>query len=460
MTLSNQEGRFWDQLLQALDDGRVIAVVGRDLLELPPETGDKQLYPYLARRLAAYLGVDGESLPAGSELTAVACRHLDSAGHRDLEDIYSGLKSIMREEGSLPVPEPLLQLAEIEPLKLFVSTTFDSMLRRALDTVRFGGRRRTQVLSYSPSSVVDLPCEMARLERPTVFHLFGKASAVPDYAVTDEDVLEFMHSLRSDGRRAGLLFDELRRQQLLILGCSYPDWLARFFFRSAAGQRLLLARGTIFVADSRIHDDRPLVDFLEHFSTRTRVFGGSAVDFVRELNRRWKKRTPSDATAEIALDGTLLEEAMEPGAVFLSYARQDIEVVEGVRDALERAGIAVWFDKRSLQGGDPFEQTIRRNIESCSVFVPFISRETLTAERRFFRLEWSLAERVAQMAPASQRFIVPVAIDDTEPSEPTIPDSFRSLHWERLPGGRPTPELVGGLRSLFRAYHKAHRALG
>jgi len=55
-----------------------------------------------------------------------------------------------------------------------------------------------------------------------------------------------------------------------------------------------------------------------------------------------------------------------------------------------------------------------------------------------------------------------VAIDDISPNEPAIPERFRKLHWQRLPGGKSTPELVGALRQLFRDYQKtiasAHRA--
>ena len=45
---------FWDQLLQLIDEGRVIPVVGQDLLKLDESSGSQLLYPYLANRLAEY----------------------------------------------------------------------------------------------------------------------------------------------------------------------------------------------------------------------------------------------------------------------------------------------------------------------------------------------------------------------------------------------------------------------
>jgi hypothetical protein len=97
----------------------------------------------------------------------------------------------------LSLPAALIKLAEIRPLKLFVSTTFDPLLAQALNRVRYGRQDKTQILSFSPTSTQDLPREVEELDRATVFHLFGRLSAVPDYAVSDEDLLEFMHALQS-----------------------------------------------------------------------------------------------------------------------------------------------------------------------------------------------------------------------------------------------------------------------
>jgi TIR domain len=39
-------------------------------------------------------------------------------------------------------------------------------------------------------------------------------------------------------------------------------------------------------------------------------------------------------------------------AIFLSYASQDAEAARRVANALERAGIEVWFDQSELRGGE------------------------------------------------------------------------------------------------------------
>ena len=63
-------------------------------------------------------------------------------------------------------------------------------------------------------------------------------------------------------------------------------------------------------------------------------------------------------------------------AVFLSYASQDAEAARRICEALRAAGIEVWFDQSALRGGDVWDQTIRKQIKSCALFIPVISKHT------------------------------------------------------------------------------------
>src|SRR5947209_13696358 len=107
---------FWDQLIELIDEKRVIPVIGQDLLTISPSTGPTLLYPYIAERLARYLGVSPADLPKGGELNEVACRYISQG--KSGQKIYAALKTIAAEIEALPVPEPLLQLAEIRPFQL------------------------------------------------------------------------------------------------------------------------------------------------------------------------------------------------------------------------------------------------------------------------------------------------------------------------------------------------------
>jgi hypothetical protein len=445
---------FWDQLLQFVAEGCAIPIIGQNLLTVEYEGREMLLYPLLAQRLAEYLGVSGKDLPQGGELNAIASRFITAGNAR--EEIYSALKTIMFKDEDLSIPEPLIQLAHLRSLKLFVTTTLDPLLERALNQVRFDAQRKTQVFSYTPDDIQDLPCGIKQLKGPVVYHLFGKLSAVPAYAVTQEDTLEFVHSLQSETHQPNLLFDELRHNNLIILGSSFDGWLARFFIRTAKCQRLLMDRNrTDYVADVKVSGDHNLVRFLRQFSNCTKIYQGSAVDFIKELYNRWLEQHPIEET-EIAekFQGGVTATEMEAGSVFLSYASEDRTAVEAIKDAFEAAGIDVFFDKEDLCAGDDFDAKIRRCISECSVFIPVISLHTLTSERRFFRIEWNLALEEALKVSANERFIMPVVIDNTSPTDYALPEGIRKLHWEALPNGQARPEFIAMVKNIFRNYQK------
>lgn len=449
-----EDPRFWDRLLAVVEEKRVIPILGEDLLTVTIDGRPVLLYRYLAERLAEYLGLSTEGLPDTGALHEVACRFLAKQG--DLDDIYPALKTLFPAPEHLTLPLPLRQLAEIRSFQLFVTTTFDPLLAQAVNEARFGGRPGTRVIAYTPWSdgtePVDLDRPLARIAEPVVFHLFGRLAAIPQYAVTEEDTLEVVHSLQSESLRPSFLIDELRRGQLLLLGSRFPDWLARFFLRVANRDRLWLVRGkSTFVADDRMRAEPSLVEFLKHFSAQTQLFPGSAADLVAGLSRRWTERHPPETTPEPPPPPP----DIEPGAVFLSYASEDREIVEKLKGDLDREDVPAWFDRDRLEAGDPFEPKIRASIKLCTLFVPILSKHTLTPGRRFFRVEWSCAEREAEEAPPNQTFIMPVVIDDdVKPDDPRIPERFRSVQWHRLPPDRSTGDLVDLLKRRLKAYQR------
>ena len=136
-------------------------------------------------------------------------------------------------------------------------------------------------------------------------------------------------------------------------------------------------------------------------------------------------------------------------AVFLSHASQDAEAAARICNALRAAGIEVWFDRSELRGGDAWDQRIRREIHECALFVPVISQHTQERLEGYFRREWKLAIDRTHDIAEQKPFLVPVVIDGTSDEEAIVPDSFRSVHWTRLPLGETPPEFVGRIEQLL-----------
>jgi hypothetical protein len=423
--------RFWERVLQRLEEETVIPVVGADLLTLSQEGRESLLVPLLAERLAGHLGVTAADLPRGSELEEVSRRFLTKSS--DVQEIYRSLRVVFREIEPIPIPEPLLEIARIPRFRLFVTTTFDVLMERAVDEARFDGQRQTLAFAYAPSDRQDLPPEFDRLGRPAVFHLLGRLSGTPhSFAVTREDRLEFMDSLQS--RPPGFLFDKLRESDLLILGSRPSEWLARLLAQGGTG----VDAPVLFVERAKGTTEAPPV--------------GSAVEVVRELGRRFREFSLRE---EAAPPSIAFSSAMPSGAVFLSCAAEDGGEAESIREALDRAGVDVILDHDDAPLAPRWEKRLKTALGLCSVFVPVVSARSLSARRRFLQGEWVEAILEAGRAAPSGRFVLPVVIDDTSPGSPAIPGEFGELQWEKLPGGKPSSAFVKTLVELQRSYRRA-----
>jgi TolB-like protein/Tfp pilus assembly protein PilF len=136
-------------------------------------------------------------------------------------------------------------------------------------------------------------------------------------------------------------------------------------------------------------------------------------------------------------------------AVFLSYASQDAEAAQRICHALRAAGIEVWFDQSELRGGDAWDQSIRKQIKTCVLFIPVISHATHDRREGYFRLEWKLAVDRSHLMDPEMAFLLPVVIDDTHDDDERVPERFREVQWSRLPGGDATPTFVERVRRLL-----------
>ncbi len=287
---------FWNDLLLSIEKGKVIPVLGPDLLMVQIDGVELTLYSWLAQQLAAMNKVVPFDLPPSFGLNDVVARHVKQGGDRNA--LYAQITHCLSDPRLVPNVPALYGLATILPLSLFVTLSFDSLLAQAITKVR---AIPPQQYAYAPNDIGDLPVArqvLKQAERTAiVFHLFGIASSPPDFVICDDDKLEFVRALQEKSLQPIHLFSELRTKHLLILGCGFADWLGRFFLRTT--------RGTEFSNRSKRADilvesigglNQDLVLFLESFSKETRVLPMTAHEFALELARRWNDKHPSVPT--------------------------------------------------------------------------------------------------------------------------------------------------------------------
>jgi hypothetical protein len=444
---------FWDDLLAYMDERRVIPVI--DTGSLLVGEGDERLplETLLAQRLAERLRVDVAGFEPGSlRLDDVVRRQRTQPGRK--ENLYLRIQTILKELDIHP-PQALLDLASIDAFDLMVSVSFDDLLTRALDTVRHGGDGRTNVIAFAPNRSADLAQPRSDLRQSTVFQLLGRISSAPDSVTCDDDRLEFLHALQDDARRPKLLFDELRDNHLLLLGCRLPDWATRFFLRTVKGERLSAQEGDTveFLVGKAAADDLELTDFLTTFRPNSLVVPMETEDFVAQLRRRWEVAHPAGEPAVQKVQ-PITGQGPGDGAVFISYSRHDSAAVECLAGALQVAGVEVWFDRHELKPGDAWAAAILQGIQNCSLFIPVISANTQLEDRSraYFWREWNIADDLALGMAPDERFILPVVVDCTDPYGAKVPARFSAANFTRLPGGEPVEGFVERVNALFVAY--------
>lgn len=420
--VSEQE---WSRMLSRIEGRKVIPVIGESLTIMSRGSPPQEMG--LAACLASELGLAGAP---PSSLNELAFRYLQ-VNPRGIEDLYVAIYEALPTSPTIAIPEPLRKLAQIRAFNLFITTSCDPYLALALNEVRFGRRSSgsTRVLAYERNRGVDIPERFSELDYPIVYHLFGKAQAAPLFAVTDEDVLEFVHSLQAPERQPPNLAQALRDQRLLVLGTRLSGWLARFFLRATANERLSKAKRADYLVDQAAPADPDQILFFEHFGD-VKVIPMLASRFVDELSTRWGAKHPEALAAANVPTPSIPPNA---GEVFLSYAREDVAVAQTLRERLEReAGVRVWLDKEAMRGGDDWERRIADALRACAVCVPVISSNVKVGTYRYVRSEWTQALKLRDGMRAGSAFVQPLVIDDTRADDDAIVPEIRALHWRRL----------------------------
>jgi hypothetical protein len=172
----NVDNLFWDDLLLYLEQKQVIPIIGQDLLTVEIEGRSVNAYRLVAERLAEELKISPALLPQDFTLSQVIAAYPRFREKRSL--IYSQTKATF-DRLPVAVPEPLRLLAQVPAFRIFVTTTFDPWMERALIEERFGGRARPLSIGYSPGEAPDLTGEHLSSQEPIVFQLFGRVSAAP-----------------------------------------------------------------------------------------------------------------------------------------------------------------------------------------------------------------------------------------------------------------------------------------
>ncbi|HRJ74737.1 MAG TPA: toll/interleukin-1 receptor domain-containing protein, partial [Anaerolineales bacterium] len=68
------------------------------------------------------------------------------------------------------------------------------------------------------------------------------------------------------------------------------------------------------------------------------------------------------------------------GKIFISYSRNDLEIVDKFAAALQQAGIDTWIDRESIKVGNSWRKEIVEAIDNCDAFVFIMSASSIASK--------------------------------------------------------------------------------
>jgi len=437
---------FWDDLLGHIRRQELVPVAGPDVTVVKVGNTEQTCTTLIGQRLAERYRLPVS--PGTRTMGEAVAEILRERGRDEVDRVYRVINDIIED---YPAPgDALRDLAAIDEFRLFVTTTPDRLLAKAVNEVRFGGREMTRELPFCPNRATieqSQNAQAAAITDTVVLNLFGQAASTAQYAIHEEDRLEWLHALLTNtASLPNWLDSQLKHHAMLFIGCEIPDWIGRFLLRMESQTRLWDERNKqfFFVGTSTSHE-ASLSNFFETYCRQPLVqrLPMEPTEFVAELYARWKEQRKARPPVAVGPAGIVAPDAQ----IFISYMREDSDAARRLHTAItERVHGDVWLDERRLLPGDAWQPQILTAIrETIRLFVPLISANTEMEEEGYVFREWDEAiERSRSIM--GRRFIVPVVIDDDYDGNAgryrRIPPGFTHLHFGRAPRGDPDAGLM------------------
>jgi len=117
--------------------------------------------------------------------------------------------------------------------------------------------------------------------------------------------------------------------------------------------------------------------------------------------------------------------------VFISYAREDIQVASKLVNQLERRGIHCWIDARDYRPGGVFDEEVMQAIENCSAMLLVLSSSS--NESDYIRREVAIADHTGKL-------ILPLRVENVQPQR-GLRKYLQHLRW--IDAFKSEPDAVG-----------------
>jgi hypothetical protein len=399
----------------------------------------------LRGELARELEDDGQR-PEGTTLAAIAQQYEDTDGFGP-SSLRATAERFFRSGVCRPSPVHV-KLATL-PFSLIVTTCQDELMIQALTAA---GKAPTAQRYNLRGDKLDNPEFMLTNspQSPVVFRLFGDAADPSSLVLSENDVLDFLIAFVSERPPVpNSLLRALKRvgQSFLFVGFGIRQWELRLLLKLLLRALEVNRGGTAVAAESLrglLQADREEIILFYQRGTRVEVEDADVDAFLTELCRRFEK--------EGGFCGEFASAGPRPH-VFISYAREDVDLASRVFDALQKAHFEPWLDRESLTGGDEWDQRIQAELDSTDftlvLYTPAFCRKTDS----YVNSEVALARRRALKVRGS--FIIPLRTDTLADADRV--DELREYNEMELRPAAFDQDIAKVISTISREYQRRNR---
>ena len=120
--------------------------------------------------------------------------------------------------------------------------------------------------------------------------------------------------------------------------------------------------------------------------------------------------------------------------IFLSYVRENEEIVDKFCQELISRGLKVWLDRQDLNPGSRWKQEIRKAIREGAFFVACFSKEQNKSDKTYMNEELTIAIDELRQKPSERIWFIPVKLNRCKMPDRNIGggETLRDLHYINL----------------------------
>ena len=133
----------------------------------------------------------------------------------------------------------------------------------------------------------------------------------------------------------------------------------------------------------------------------------------------------------------------EENLIFISYVREDLDLIRPLYDKLVEKGYNVWLDEKMLLPGQDWKSEIYKAIRKSKIFIACLSSNSLT-KRGFFQKELKIGIDFYEQYPEGQIYLIPTLLEHCK-----VPLTFEKLNWCYLYENNGINKLIEAISKSF-----------